>query len=151
MNLEKYTLKSTPDLNSFEFISEGIQGNIEKIVMYNRFTDQILPIYNLGFGDKNPQTGELSDTIKTNNGDRDKVLATVASTVYEFTERYSNAWVFMQGSTPIRTRLYQMGINLYYDEIVTEFKILGLQKDDWFDFEKNTNYDAFLVTRKQNT
>ncbi len=148
MNLEKYTLKSTPDLNSFEFISEGIQGNIEKVVIYSRLPDQVLPIYNLGFGDKDPQTSELSDTIKTNNGDRDKVLATVAFTVYEFTTRYPNVWILMQGSTPVRTRLYQIAINLYYDEIVAEFTILGFKNEDWIPFEKNVNYDGFLLNRK---
>lgn len=82
MDLEKYELRSAPDLMSFKFISEGIQGNIEKIVLYSKVPYQILPIYNLGFGDKDPETGEPSDTVKSNNGDRDKVLATVASTVY---------------------------------------------------------------------
>ncbi len=147
MNLEKYELKSSPDLVYFEFTSEGTQGNIEKVVIYNKLIDQILPIYNLGFGDKNIQTGELSDTVKSNNGDRDKVLATVASTIYQFTERYPNAWVLMQGSNAVRTRLYQIGINLYYDEVVTQFTILGFKNDEWITFKKNTNYDGFLLQK----
>ena len=148
MHLEKYEVESKPDFMYFEFISEGIQGNIEKVVLYEKLPNQILPIYNLGFGDKDSQTGELSDTVKTNNGDRDKILVTVASTIYEFTTHYPNVWILMQGSTPVRTRLYQIAINLYYDEIIADFTILGFKNDDWIPFEKNINYEGFLLNRK---
>ena len=43
-------------------------------------------IYNLGFGDYNDTSGKIDDFSVTNNGDSLKVLATVASTVYAFTE-----------------------------------------------------------------
>jgi hypothetical protein len=34
-------------------------------------------MYNLGFGDYNEITGLIDDKVITNNGDREKVLATV--------------------------------------------------------------------------
>ena len=150
MHLEKYELKTEDDGLRFGFISDGTQGNIQKIVIYTKIPDQILPMYNLGFGDKNLVTGDISDTIASNNGDRNKVLATVASTVYIFTEKYPNAWIAMKGSTPTRTRLYQMGINLYYNEIIADFVVLGQVGTDWFPFEKNKNYEAFIITKKYN-
>ncbi len=150
MHLEKYEVTSKHESMYFEFVSIGIQGNITKIVLYDRMPNQILPIFNLGFGDKDETTGEISDLIASNNGDRDKVLATVASTVYEFTSLYPNAWIYMEGSTPARTRLYQMGINLYLDYIAKDFMVLGSQNDNWLPFEKNINYDFFLITLKQN-
>lgn len=39
-------------------------------------------LYNLAFGDKNPLTGEIDDKIVTDNGDSEKVLATVVAAVY---------------------------------------------------------------------
>ena len=62
-------------------------------------------IYNLGFGDYNAETKTIDDEIITNNGDSLKVLATVASTVYAFTEKYPDALVFATGSNNLRTRL----------------------------------------------
>ncbi len=49
--------------------------------------------YNLGFGDKDEKTGEISDLVITNNGDSQQVLATVASTVYAFTDKNPTAWI----------------------------------------------------------
>jgi hypothetical protein len=60
----------------------------------------------------------------SNNGDSPKVLATVASTVYAFLERYPDAYVFATGSTNSRTRLYRMGISANYLEIRKDFNIL---------------------------
>jgi hypothetical protein len=143
MHLEKYEVKSKQDFTYFEFVSEGIQGNIAKIVTYYKIDNQILPIFNLGFGDKDENTGNISDKAVSNNGDRNKVLATVASTVYTFTTQNPSAWIYMEGSTPVRTRLYQMGINLYYDEITNDFMVLGSLNGDWQTFQKNVNYESF--------
>ena len=151
MHLEKYEVESKPDFMYFEFVSEGIQGNITKIVLYEKLPNQILPMFNLGFGDKDTATGLISDMVASNNGDRNKVLATVASTVYAFVEHYPKAWIYMIGSTPVRTRLYQVGLNLYYDEIVKDFAVLGFLDDEWHKFQKNQNYNAFILTLKQNS
>ena len=67
--------------------------------------------YNLGFGDKNEKTGDIDDNVITNNGDSQKVLATVASSLVQFTEQYPNAMVYATGSTKARTRLYRIGIS----------------------------------------
>jgi hypothetical protein len=52
----------------------------------------------------------VDDSIRSNNGDRDKVLATVAFTALDFTDEFPEALIVMEGSTSARTRLYQMGI-----------------------------------------
>lgn len=61
---------------------------------------------------------KISDLTVTNYGDSLKVRATVASTVYAFTEKYPSAWVFATGSTAVRTRFYRMGISNDYVDIV---------------------------------
>ena len=92
----------------FEFISEGPKGNITKIVQYSE--TNLKGFYNLGFGDKNEKSGEIIDDIITNNSDSQKVLATVSSTVYAFTDKYADSWIYATGLTKARTRLYRMGI-----------------------------------------
>lgn len=105
-------------------------------------------VYNLAFGDKNPLTGEIDDEVISNNGDRDKVLATVAATVYAFTDLYSDARIYATGSTKARTRLYRMGISQFLDEIARDFVVLGELDGRWKMFKPNVEYIGFLVLRK---
>ena len=84
MELGKYELKSGERLEIYEFISVGPKGRITKVVQYT--PTNYKDLYNLGFGDKNAETGDIIDNIISNNGDSEKVLATVVSTVYAFTD-----------------------------------------------------------------
>jgi len=91
---------------------------------------------------------ELDDSSRSNNGDRDKVLATVAFTALDFTNQFPNAQIVVEGSTPARTRLYQMGIAYNLLEINEYFEIMGLLDNSWKPFERGRNYSAFLIKRK---
>ena len=146
MRLPKYRLKAERSLMVFEFISQGPKGQIPKLVKYSE--TNLKDMYNLAFGDKDSKTGQINDTIISNNGDSDMVLATVDSTVYAFTDKYPDTWVFATGSTKARTRLYRMGITKYITEIKKDFQVFGLRDDEWEKFEKEVDYDAFLVKRK---
>ena len=148
MNKPKYIYKSEDQLKIYEFISEGPKGLIKKMVTYT-FTGTE-NIYNLGFGDYNEETNTIDDESITNNGDSLKILATVASTVYAFMDKYPNASVFATGSNSVRTRLYRMGITNNIEEIKADFDIYGLTvlKNVWEEFEAGEDYVAFLITRK---
>ena len=147
MKLPKYPLASSDQLMTFEFISEGRKGLIHKLVRYQ--PTNLKSVYNLAFGDKDYTTGEIDDTMISDNGDSEKVLTTVVATVYAFTDKYPNAWIYATGSTKSRTRLYRMGIAKFLSEIEDDFEVLGERKDDWEAFEKDVEYDGFLVKRKQ--
>lgn len=108
MSLSKYPLASSEKMMTFEFISEGKKGLIHKIVKFQ--PTNLKGVYNLAFGDKHMKTGEIDDEVISNNGDSEKVLATVSATVYAFTDKYPHTWIYATGSTESRTRLYQMGI-----------------------------------------
>ena len=86
--LEKYELKSGEQLAVFEFISVGSNGRIKKLVQYTITNSKDL--YNLGFGDKNIDTGEIDDNVISNNGDSEKVLAIVVATLYV---KFKNYWI----------------------------------------------------------
>lgn len=146
MKLDRYELKAGQNLTTFEFLSEGGKGKIIKVVQFQRMN---LPnLYNLAFGDKNPNTGELDDKIVTDNGDSEKVLATVVAAIYAFADRYPDVWVYATGSTGVRTRLYRMGINKYFDIVRADFDIMGEQQNEWEWYEKGKDYQAFAVHRK---
>lgn len=104
-------------------------------------------VFNLSFGDKN-HTGDIDDKTISNNGDSEKVLATVVATVYAFTDKNPDAWVYATGSTKSRTRLYRMGIAKYYSLVKKDFEVYGETGDDWDVFKKSKEYDGFLVKRK---
>jgi len=146
MKLDKYELKSGELLEVFEFVSVGTKGKIPKIVQYT--PTNYKDLYNLGFGDKNIETGEIDDTVISNNGDSEKVLATVITTLYAFIDKHQNAMVYATGSTKSRTRLYRMGITKYLNEIKEDFDIFGELEYGWEEFRKDVDYEAFLVKLK---
>jgi hypothetical protein len=146
MKLDKYDYATGVGFMSFEFVSKGPKGEIVKLVQYTKIDER--GVYNLGFGDKNKLTGEVDDTIVSNNNDSQKVLATVANTVFQFSEHYPDSWIYLKGSSLGRTRLYRMAIAIYFDELSEIFNFYGLIGTDWYNFEKNVIYDAFLIKRK---
>ena len=73
MHLPRYLYKTNDSFLDYEFISDGPKGHIKKII---RFTQISISVFNLGVGDLDEETGEISDITVTNNNDSRKVLAT---------------------------------------------------------------------------
>ncbi len=148
MNLDRYSY-FTNDYQDYEFFSEGPKGRIRKLVTFTKIPDTEPPIYNLAFGDVHPVTGELDDAVISNNQDRDIILATVANTITAFCDHYGKHYIYAEGSTSSRTRLYQIGIAGLWNEISADFEVYGLKESGWHEFNPNSvNYEAFLVKRK---
>lgn len=142
---DKYVYKTNSSFLDYEFESKGPKGVIKKVA---RFSGMGTNIYNFGFGDLNEGTGEISDTVVSNNEDGDKILSTVGNIIYDFTSVYVEAAVFIQGTTPARTRRYQMGINKFWTQINPIFEVWGLRNEKWEQFRQGENYNAFLGRRK---
>ena len=53
-----------------------------------------------------------------------------------------------EGEKPRRTRLYQMKINRYFDDISAVVKVEGFTDNGWETFSKEKNYIAFLIFQK---
>ena len=117
MQLEKYEVRTVDAHDRFEFVSVGSNGAILKVVEFISL-DEERYIYNLGFGDVNSLTGEWDDKSVSNNGDRNKILATVGSIVVSFLDIYTEAAVYAEGSTPIRILhiLYQRTIERFWSQ-----------------------------------
>ncbi len=150
MKYEKYNLIliSTNTLE-FTFVSKGPNGDVQKVVQFIETNNPA--IYNLAFGNLLPD-GSVDDHVKNDNKDRNKILATVAATVYEFTSMYPDKLVFITGSTTERTRLYRMAISNNFDELNIDFEIFGLylkgQQYHAESFIKGKEYFGFLIKRK---
>jgi hypothetical protein len=149
MRLEQYESTANKRQTTFKFISQGPNGKILKGVEYSK--KKLLGfknVYNLAFGDINLISRQIDDLAITNNQDREKVLATVANTVIIFTKHRPKAHIYIVGSTEARTRLYQMAISKYFDELSEIFEIKGYSNTKWHSFNKNTNFTDFLIIRK---
>jgi len=146
MKVEKYQLKSESNLTTFEFISEGPRGLIRKKIQFQ--WTRTPNLYNLAFGDTNPETGEIDDMVVSNNADSEKVLATVISAVYAFFDKRPGAYVYATGSSDACTQLYKTGITKFYEQIMNDFYLNGQVGDEFYDFEDGTEYNGFLAQRK---
>lgn len=148
MEIRGYDFKMSEYLWSYEFFSEGPKGKIKKVVQFTPYFTDGRTCINLGFGDWDDEKKLFDDLIITDNKDSSKVLITVAQAVLEFTNTFPDALVYVKGSTPSRTRLYQIGITKNWIEISALFTVLGYSNNKWQLFLKNVNYEAFMINRK---
>ncbi|GAA4204342.1 hypothetical protein GCM10022289_22040 [Pedobacter jeongneungensis] len=148
MFLDQYEYFAKNNFLTYQFTSKGKNGAIEKIVQYSKLTiPGVGIVYNLGFGDLTSD-GRINDVVNSNNGDMEKVLSTVANTIYDFIAHYPNQFIFAHGSTPIRTKLYQRKISQMLQIISTEFEVYGLEEAGWVEFTGTEEYKAFLIKKK---
>ncbi len=138
MKYEKYAIEASDLFLKYKFQSNGLKGLITKQILYSEFAEHP-DVYNLALGDVD-KNGDFDDDVVTNNGDREKVLATVALTVMKFFEAYPEKWIFMTGSTEVRTRLYSIAITKNLNELESSLNLFGLRK------KRETPY--FRVFRK---
>ena len=141
------------------FFSTGPIGKIELRIIFQRDESETeVSLYNLAFGAWDSVLGDIDDTVQLRNGDMDKILATVAQTALNFMENNPEVYIFAQGSTPARTRKYQMGISKFFKEATSTWTIMGLATDEisgegafggrWEKFQSGTKYAAFLLFAK---
>ncbi len=158
MQIEKYQIETTVNSLIYTFESVG-RITIKKVVEYTKMNPFYigLPsnayVYNLAFGDWDDEINDFKDTTTSNNGDMEKVLATVADTANTFWNEYPNSFIYFVGSQPkgkesLRTYLYQKKINRYFEDISNVAIVYGLTEYGWEQFITNKNYNAFLILQK---
>ncbi|HVX28287.1 MAG TPA: hypothetical protein VHB70_18215 [Parafilimonas sp.] len=146
MKYEVYrNIKVTDDLSIFDFISTGVKGSIPKRIEF--IPTEIPGFVNLAFGDID-ENGEIDDYSISDNGDRNKILATVAYAIDIYLNKYPERWIYFKGSTQERTRLYRMAVGLNFDELSQKYEIYAEQKDGIVPFQINREVLGLLVKRK---
>ena len=151
MRYDKYdNVIASSDKLEFQFESEGPKGRIKKVVQFVQTSNN--DIYNLAFGNLN-KDGSIDDETTNDNKDRNKILATVAATVYEFTAEYPDKIIFFCGTTAERTRLYRIALSVNLEELKKDFHIYGVLKGigsfERVSFRNGVDYFGFMVTRKK--
>jgi hypothetical protein len=151
MKHERYEgIISSPDKLEFKFFSEGPKGKIAKVIQFSKLVNS--DIYHLAFGNLN-KDGSIDDETTNDNKDRNKILATVVSVIYEFTSLHPDIFIIFSGSTPERTRLYRMVLSIYIEDLSLDFEIYGLLMGidllEKVAFNKNGNYQGFIIKRKK--
>lgn len=149
MQYPYYSLTANKENTIYKFTSIGKTLVIKKIIIFATMNSET-NLYNLSFGDEQKKTNNSSvidDKIISNNGDMNRVLATVFRAILDFTKDEGFYKIVFRGSTPSRTRLYRMAISINYDELSKYFVIYGLTSNgDFVFFKKHTEYLGFLIT-----
>lgn len=150
MKYESYGyLRSSESKNRFRFTTYGPRGKFDMMV---KFEETIIPdVMNLSFGIA-ISNESVNDIARIDNDDRNKILATVAKTIYEFSKLHPEKAIFFTGSTPARTRLYRIALTVHLGELLKDFEVFGVYLFDssiyYEKFEKQMPYTGFAVKRK---
>jgi uncharacterized protein DUF6934 len=142
-----YPVYEAEDLSVFEFVSTGRAGMVRKRIVFAK-TD-VRGIYNLAFGNIRTDSS-LDDEIISDNGDRNRILATVAQAIDIYTQRYPRRWIYFKGNSPGRTRLYRMAIGLNLRELSMNYEIMADVdgESDFVPFQRNMKVEGFLIRRR---
>ncbi|MCF2490167.1 DUF6934 family protein [Dyadobacter sp. CY347] len=139
-----YPIEASTDYLRFTFESRSASKRIRIHVQFLLIDENV---YNLAFGDID-KYGELDDLSVSDNQDMELVLATVIQTVFSFLELNPDKKVFFQGSTPSRTRLYQIVITREKQHWDDQYVVEGIINEISEAFQPGKNYEAFLINLK---
>jgi hypothetical protein len=147
MNSSGYTTQYDQVYNTFLFDSKGPERTIHKAVVFSKVRKGL---YNIALGDINSE-GELDDESRSDNGDMNKVFATVAQCILDFMNTHPDTDVLVQGNTVAKNRLYRGVINSMWDGIEVELHIDGLVGNEWESFSRGStkSYLSFIFSKKK--
>jgi hypothetical protein len=163
----------------YYFISEG-KESIVKLIRYEyvrQFSNR--PLFNLGFGDLDYETGELSDEKISDNEDHYRVFNTVLATIPRLLNEYRDGVVMVRGSdsTPQfiegckkvcvkkcgdhlckkahrRIRIYGNFLNKHYELLNQEFAFHGaegMEEDSPTEpYKKDKSYKGLIIEKRLN-
>lgn len=136
-------------LDCRRFFSEGKNGRFELRTFITRVKDDSRQdLFNIGFGVWDGAIQKVDDKIQTKNGDMRLILGTIATIGLEFLKKYQSAYLYAEGSTLARTRLYQREISRVLNDLPDDLQLYGLIRENDIGFVKfcqGTNFDGFLL------
>lgn len=141
-----YEFKPNEEFLWFEFESVSSKKIVKKIVAFSPILSNP-DFYNLSLVDAFSD-GSYSDNSITNNDDLPMVMATVIRTILIFFEKNPEKKVYIEGSTPERTRLYRIIIAKEINKIRDLFHIFGICKGQIEIFKPNGDYKSFVISLK---
>ena len=176
--IASYTTTNAEDevgKRKFFFESAG-KASIIKVVEYTAIQQAgKRVIYNLGFGDYDDATGQVTDSANSNNGDMRRVFSTVLNTVPLFFAGNPYDVIVVQGSDSDeaaaaacwatcrkncvgrcknidrRIKTYRYFVNKHFAMLTRDYVIFGSYRDDMDEFVQyvlGEDYAAILVYKK---
>jgi hypothetical protein len=148
MNLPVYPVTQIENKLIFYFQSRNSFGEnpVLKVVRYAMFHKHGATYYNLGFGDYDPRSNEVSDTTISDNGDMRKILATVVSTLKVFFQENPNETVHINGSDRVRKAYYHKLVVDYSNSIEEFYVVRGRSSGKIEPFQKGKSYEFILIS-----
>ncbi|WAC14793.1 DUF6934 family protein [Dyadobacter pollutisoli] len=152
INTEDYidTVPGIDIMDSRRFFSEGRNGRFELRAFITRIRhDSRRELFNIGFGVWDQTRQAVDDKIQTRNDDMRLILGTITVIVLEFLQNYPFAYVYAEGSTLARTRLYQREISKILDELPGDLLLYGLISAEdigFIKFRRGINFEGFLLS-----
>lgn len=128
----------------FSFSSTGGR-EMDKVVLFipTAYSD----CYSITLGDLQID-GSIDVNERGGSYNAEFVLSTVAKVIAFFLSDFPGAEVIIEGSTPARTRLYQIAISREMDDLGRYFDVYGVDGDTVEIFRKGRMYRSFAITVK---
>lgn len=150
MHYESYEfILESSDLQEFRFYSESPYKRVEMVILFQEMHERL---YNLTFGEY-AKGAAINDQDKIRNLDRNRILATIAKSVFKFLNRFPERTIYFTGSTPSRCRLYRMAIAVNLEHLAERLQIFGgIRSDEDFHvepFQKNIDYLEFVIRKSK--
>jgi|GEM_PF-530375 hypothetical protein len=147
MQYKPYTqLESVPDLSIFRFKSKGPVGLITKEIRFAELPDS--GMYSVHMGDIK-QNGDFDQSAISNNGDRNRVLATVIVAIEIYTKKYPARSILIGGFNEQRARLFRMAIGVNFERISRVFTVLEVLDGRFLPFKPDTKSTVFHLRRRK--
>ncbi|AYB32585.1 DUF6934 family protein [Chryseolinea soli] len=109
MNSEHYPLRASDDYLSYSFLSLGHRGPILKVITFDPIEAEPHQVFNLSLADTVNATKQIRDDVISDNGDKNKIIETVAESINIFSGHYFKAYILIRGNSSSRNRMYQNG------------------------------------------
>ncbi|MHA4738724.1 DUF6934 family protein [Dyadobacter sp. MSC1_007] len=164
MNTPVYPHHRVGSQHTYLFFSVGTNGEISKVVRFSQMATPEFNIgdtihYNVAFGDLKETNGdvEVDDSVRSNNGDMRKVLATVARIMEVFMKKHPGAVLFVSGYVDLehreghnnqRSTLYQKIIDANWDALSPRFQFWGVIDRQLEIYMPRKSYEHVLIKRR---
>ncbi len=141
--LEKsYKAIATNKQKAYFFYSEGKNGRIPKVVLFQRKENR----FNIVLADVSD--GRINDKVATGNNDAKKVIATVIKCIYKFYESHPNAVLEIKPVDEKRKKFFNAILKRRHIEFEQSFQVFGIFEGRIEHYTPEKDFDSFEVILK---
>lgn len=127
------------------YFASSADGKIDKVLLFKHLDDP--EVFEITLGNLRTD-GSIDVDGSGDHGDAALVLSTVAKAIEFFLSDHPEAEIFIEGTTPGRTRLYQMAIVRELDDLGRYFDVSGFTGSREEFFQSGRNYQSFTISLK---